>query len=289
MMNGKLSRAGGILLAGAMWISGIGLAYGSGHGPVFGMATPTNAAGTWSFDLGLMGRLAEADDGAMARLMLGYGITEDVKVSVSAPLVFSSAPLPPGRMAGMMPGSGDIETLLAWRFHRQGLDIGTRFESTAYGGLVLPGPQRPAGVAGDLRRAPGVYTSVVTGLASRSHYLWAGAGYTRFAEARGDRQADVLMYSGVWGYRPPAWRKDYPHADWRFMVELTGERSGRIWHGGVRMPGIGGHQVLVGPSMLGLYRNYGIAGGVQMPVYRDLREAQPRERLRYAVNFSYFF
>jgi len=32
------------------------IALGSDHGLVFGMATPTNIKGGWSFDIGLMGR-----------------------------------------------------------------------------------------------------------------------------------------------------------------------------------------------------------------------------------------
>ena len=31
-------------------------AVASGHGPVFGLATPTNSQGEWSFDAGLFGR-----------------------------------------------------------------------------------------------------------------------------------------------------------------------------------------------------------------------------------------
>jgi hypothetical protein len=264
-------------------------AFASGHGPVFGLATPTNGQGAWSFDFAVMGRIGEEDDGAMSRVMLGYGFTPDLQITLSAPVVFSTAPLPPGRMTGMMPASGDFEAMLGWRFHRQGVDVGTRFESTAYASVILPGPQRPAGVAGELNRAPGTFLGAVTGVASRSHYLWGGLGYTRFAERGGDRRPDIFAYSAVWGYRPPALRKDYPHWDWRVMAELTGERSGRMLHTGVPMPGTGGHQILLGPSALGLYKNYGISGGVQFPIYRDFPAAQPRERVRYAVNFSYFF
>ena len=40
-----------------------------------------------------------------------------------------------GTMA-MMPANADVELLLGWRFHRQGLTIGARFESTAYLGYA---------------------------------------------------------------------------------------------------------------------------------------------------------
>lgn len=261
----------------------------SGHGPVFGLATPTNGQGAWSVDLGVMGRVGDDDNGAMSRVMLGYGFTPDLQITVSAPLVFSSAPLSPGRMTGMMPGSADFETMIGWRFYRRGLDVGTRFEATAYASVIVPGLQREAGVAGELSRAPGTFLGAVAGIASRSHYLWGGIGYTRFAGRGGDRRAEMLSYSAVWGYRPPALRKDYPHWDWRLMVEFTGERSGQMLHNGAPMAGTGGHQMFVGPTVLGLYKNYGISGGVQLPVYRDLPAMQAGERLRYAVNLSCFF
>lgn len=137
----------------------------SGHGPVFGLTTPTNADAAWAIDVGVMGRKGDEDDGAMMRTMFSYGVTEDVQVSWSMPLVFSSAAFAPARMTGMMPGSGDFEAVGAWRFHRMGTGIGRRFESTAYAGVVIPGPQRPAGVAGELSRALGSYTAVSTGIA----------------------------------------------------------------------------------------------------------------------------
>jgi hypothetical protein len=189
----------------------------------------------------------------------------------------------------MMPGSGDFEAIGAWRFHRRGTGVGRRFESTAYAGLIMPGPQKPAGTAGDLRRAPGVYSAVATGVASRSHYVWAGIGYTRFAARGGDRRPDIFSYSAVWGYRPPALRKEYPHWDWRLFIELTGEKSGSLRRGGVELAETGGHQVLLGPTALGIYRNYAIEGGVQFPVYRDIGARLQRETIRYALNISYFF
>lgn len=263
--------------------------YASGHGPVFGMTTPTNAAGGWAVDFGVMGRAGEGDDGAMTRAMLTYGFTEDVQLSVSAPLVFASAPFAPARGTAMMPGSGDFEGIGAWRFHRQGTAVGTRVESTAYAGVIVPGSQKPAGMARDLRRAPGFYTAVASGIASRSHYVWGGIGYTRFAERSGDQRPGIFSYSAVWGYRPPPLRKEYPHWDWRLFVELTGEKSGNLRRAGVEHVGTDGHQVLLGPTALGIYKNYAIEGGVQFPVYRDVGARLQRETVRYAVNFSYFF
>lgn len=260
----------------------------SGHGPVFGMTTPTNAEGGWAVDVGLMGRQGAADTGAMARTMFSYGLTEDVQISWSIPLVFSSAAFAPARMTGMMPGSADVEVIGAWRFHRQGTGIGRRVESTAYAGVIVPGPQRPAGLAGILKRSPGSYTAVSSGMASRSHYVWGGIGYTRFLESDGDRRSDLLSYSAVWGYRPPALQKEYPHWDWRGFLELTGERARGMRRDFRDVPQTQAHQIFAGPAALGLYKNYAIEGGIQFPLYRDVGPTFQRERFRFALNLTYY-
>jgi len=256
---------------------------------MFGMATPTNRAGGWAIDFGAMGQLGEPDRESAIRTMLTYGITEDLQISASVPVVFGSAPLPAGRMTGMMPGGGDFEGILAWRFQRKATNIGTRLESTAYAGLIVPGPQKPAGLVGTFDRTPGMYAGVASGLASRSNYVWAGIGYTRFSETDGDRRPTVFSYSAVWGYRPAPMRYEYPHWDWRFFAELTGERSTKALHLGEQMPGTNAHQIFVGPSALGIYKNYAIQAGIQFPVYRDSGARLERERFRYAANVSYFF
>src|SRR5437899_68682 len=85
--------------------------YAAGHGPVFGLATPTNPAGGWSLDLSQMFRYSPDGTGAMMRAELGYGITENVKLAVSAPAVFAAEPLPPARVSAFTPMGGDFEAL----------------------------------------------------------------------------------------------------------------------------------------------------------------------------------
>lgn len=262
--------------------------WASGHGPLFGLATPTNVKGGWSFDSGLMGRQGSESD-LMLRAMAAYGITQDLQISFSAPWGFESAPLSPARYSGMMAGTMDFETILAWRFQRKATRIGKRFESTLFGGFIQPGFQNMEGMLGDIKKTPGIFTGISSGMASRSHYFWAGASLTRFAERQGDRRPTVFFYSLVWGYRPPSWRKDYPSWDWRLFAELTGEKSSAIKMDGLKMPETAGHIIFVGPSALGIYKHFAIQAGVQLPVYRDVGSAQQREKLRYAFNFSSFF
>jgi len=260
----------------------------SGHGPVFGGATPTLGKGGWSFDQAWMGRASEGPDGndQLLRSMISFGVTEDLQLSASLPIPLTSgAAMPMGRMMAMMSGNREFEALAGWRFHRQAVGDGARFESTAYLGGTVPFESRRGG----MRTAPSFYTSVASGYASRSHYFWVGGGYQRHTDDQGDRLGDVKLYSVVYGYRPKALRFDYPRPDLRFFVEAVGESTGRARHGGAAMADSGGHVLMVGPTALLLYKAYGIEGGVMFPVHQRTNGRQPEERFRFGVNVSYFF
>jgi hypothetical protein len=271
-----------LLTVAALWSSA---ALATGHGPVFGYATPVNSAGEWSFDAGFNARHFSPGMDAVIRSMVSYGFTPHLQWSVVLPGYIATAAGTPARTIGM----GDWESDVAWRFHHNASAVGTRFESTLTAGVIVPGVQRTPGAMGMLRRAPGLNFALATGMASRSHYLWAGAGYTWFGAKQGDQRPDVFSYSLVWGYRPPAWRKqDYPAWDWRLFAEMTGDVWSHAQHLDAAMPGTQGHTIFLGPSTLGIYKAFAISGGVQFPVYREVGSAFPRERVRYAINLSYF-
>jgi len=257
--------------------------FAASHGPVFGLATPTNSQGEYSFDFGLFGRASSAGSQESVRALIGYGFTPHLTLSFTAPAVLGDETLPPTRI---QPGA-DFESTLAWRFHHNATKVGTRFESTAFAGLVVPGAQSGFKGVVHTTNLPGSMVGVVTGMASRSHYLWLGSTFTKFYEHDGDRRPDVLDYSLVYGYRPPAWRKPPDKWDWRVFGELVGERSNRFLQGNATVVETQAHQVFVGPSALGIYRNYTVSFGVQFPIYQDVGAQFPKEHVRFAVNFSY--
>jgi hypothetical protein len=261
--------------------------YASGHGPVFALATPTNPEGGFSFDTSIMGRYGSGS-ATMYRGTLGYGLTQNLKVSVSAPLVFQAEPFPSSRTAAVTPMGGDFEALGQWRFQRSDLGVGSRFETTAIGGLLLPGPQADSGPLKGIASRPGALLGVVSGVASRSHYAWVGTTYQRYAKADGDRRPDLLFYSFAYAYRPPSWRKDKGW-DWRIFGECTGERVGVLERAGAAIAGSRSNQVFIGPTTLGVYKNYAVSGGVQFAVYQNIGPLYPRERVRVAINFTWFF
>ena len=290
MIDPDLLRRG---LVGAAFAVGMSLpaspAGAAGHGPVFGLATPTLGRGGWSLDVAAMGRAGDQDM-FMLRTMVGYGVTEDFQLSLSAPIPLSEpSMLPQARAVAMMPATRDVELSLGWRFHRRAVKVGARFESTAWVGLIVPtDDSRSPGID----TAPGFYGGAVTGYASRSVYAWAGGLYRRYTASdgpEGGHLGDLALYSLVLGYRPPAFRKDYPAPDWRAFVELVGEWTGRDTLQGMELPETGGHSVFLGPTLLGLYGSWGISGGVLFRVFDDRNEAHPAERVRFAVNVTWWF
>lgn len=255
----------------------------SAHGPVFGLATPTNSQGEWNLDEGIFGRDTAFGSQVSARQLLGYGFTPHLTLSFTLPVVLGNVALPPTRI---QPGD-DFDSTLAWRFQHRAPKVGRRLESTAFAGFVVPGPQSGFKGIAHTTSAPGFMIGAVTGMASLSHYLWLGATFTGFSEHNGDRRPGVFDYSLVYGYRPPKWRRPPDKWDWRVFGELVGERSNRFLQAGSALAGTQAHQVFLGPTALGIYRNYTVSFGAQLPAYQNLGALFPRERVRFAVNFSY--
>jgi hypothetical protein len=261
-----------------------GLALAADHGPVFGYATPVNSQREFSYDTGIFGRYGSRGTQLSTGSGFGYGVTPHLTVNVFLPATFGNGSLPESRMiSGSEWSSG-----ASWRFLHSVTSVGKRIESTASLGVVVPGPQQDSGALGGLHRAPGVAGTIATGFASRSQYLWVGAGYTRFSEASGDRRPDTLSWSGVYGYRPAKLRRGYDQWDYRGFAELTGEHTGSVFRSGANVTDSVTTTLWLGPSLLAIYKNVAISGGLQAPVFRDASEAiYGREHLRFAINFSY--
>jgi hypothetical protein len=263
-------------------------ALANGHGPVYGLATPTLSEGGWSLDVGAMDRLAGTQSHNLnLRPMVSYGLTSDVQLSVSIPLpLYSRGAIDPARMMALMPASPDVELLIGWRFHRQAPAVGARFESTLYAGVDYPVESSPSGIAS----TPAPVGALVTGYASRSLYAWIGGLYRRSLTALdADHPGDQVMASLVLGYRPPFLARDAPASDWRIFIEGVGEYTFPDQISGRSAPNTGGTEVLVGPTVLGLFGAWGISGGPLFPVYSALNGTQPTERVRLALIFTYWW
>jgi len=287
--NRRLYWVSVVMFAIALAVTyGSAVAFASGHGPLFGAATPTLGKGGWQFDQAWMGQMTGAPDtgGQILRSMISAGLTSKIQLSLSAPIPLSTTDsVPSGRMMSMMSFNRDVEILGGWRFQTKPVGEGARFESTVYAGGTFPLTNH----AGGLATAPASYVALASGYASRTHYFWAGVSHQEPGTRDGDRLGRVTSASVVYGYRPAAWRRDYPKPDLRFFVESVYDSTSSAQHAGAVMPDTGGRVALVGPSLLLLYKAYGFEAGALFPFYQRMNGTQPDERFRFGVNFTYFF
>ena len=260
------------------------IAMASDHGPVFSYATPVNSPRELSFDSGIFGRSGSLGTQLSTGSGFGYGVTPHITLNAFLPAAFGGGSLPETRIFSGSEWSAGV----SWRFLHSVTSVGKRIESTASLGVVVPGPQQDSGVLASLHRAPGVAGSLATGLASRSQYVWAGGGYTRFSEASGDRRPGTFSWSGVYGYRPAKLRRGYDQWDYRGFAELTGEHTSSVLKSGRPLPDSRTTSVWLGPSLLAIFKNVAVSGGVQAPVFRDASDSvYGREHVRFAINISY--
>jgi hypothetical protein len=254
-------------------------AHASGHGPLFALSTPTNAQGQWSIDFATLTIRDQDNTGAVFRNILSYGITDSLMVSVSTPFLA-------GQTESLTPSLGSYEGFVTWRFQKDNLGIGKRYESTVFGGIIYPADQ--FGALSVIEKTPGFQFGGCTGLISRSHYLWGGLSYTAFQEKNGDKRPNLIFYSFAWGYRPDSWRKDYPAWDWRFFVEATGEAFGDLQFNGNTAVDSDEHQIMIGPAILGQYKWLAVEGGIQFAVYRNTG-LDTGERFRFGLTGVVYF
>ena len=272
----------------ALCVLAVPTVHAEGHGPIFGLATPTLGEGQWSSDTGVMSFATEDENAVMFREMLGYGITPDLQFTLTFPVgPTDDLMMPPNTRAGaMMGGFGDVEVGLLWRFDRVAPAIGLRRESTVMMTMLAPSKDNQRN---GVEVTPGLHFAAVTGYASRATYWWIGAGTQLRQEENGDQLGNLHYLTGVFGWRPPVFRGDYPKPDWRIFLEGVVEFAERDQNNGVTVANSGGQRMLVGPSMLGLFGAWGIEGGVLFPIDQSLNGNQVEEDYRAKLVFTYWF
>lgn len=254
-------------------------AVASGHGPVFGAATPTLGRGAWSLDQAWTMRLGDDDDREqMFKTMVTFGVTEILQVSASVPLVMSGSSLAPARMMNAMSNEREIEGLLGYRFQRKPVGVGGRRESTVYVGGTIPT---------ESTRGGSLVLNAATGYAGRAHYVWFGGGIQSYFERGGVQLGMSRSLTAVYGYRPPPLRLDAGRPDLRFFIEAAFEDRSQVSVDDARVRP-GPRTVFLGPTSLLVYKAIALAGGVQWPAYQRTG-AGAKETARVAMNFSYFW
>lgn len=110
-----------------------------GHGPIYGLQTPTLAKGGINLNAAGMSIATEDEASYMLRYRFFYGITEDLQVILTTPTVIERLEnAPRTRGNSMRPANGDIEAALWYRFFSNAFGVGKRFESTAAVNPAIP-------------------------------------------------------------------------------------------------------------------------------------------------------
>jgi hypothetical protein len=258
-----------------------------GHGPLFGLATPTLGDGQWSSDTGFMRMESDAGGRWRAREMIGYGITEDLQLTLTLPLDSRNNLIMANARSGAMMGAADaIEGSVLWRFHRNAPAVGARRESSL---LISMADGGKFGHDGKFDSGPSLHLAAVTGYASRTTYWWLGGGGQWHRAEAGTRRGELTYATAVFGWRPPVFREDYPKPDWRLFIEAVAEHAGRDRINGMLMPNSGGTRFLAGPSVLGLMGRWGVSVGALLPIDEQLNGEQPRTDYRAKLVFTYWF
>jgi hypothetical protein len=257
-----------------------------GHGPIYGLQTPTLAKGGINMNAAGMSISTEDEASYMLRYTFFYGITEDLQVTFTTPTVIERLEnAPRTRGNSMMPSNGDIEAALWYRFFSNAFGVGKRFESTAILGVSAPTED----VRGQVNVGNSIHGAISTGYASRTWYAWLGGGYQYYFEKDNQQLGDLPYASIVIGYRPDVFMGDYPKPDWRVFIESLVEFPGdNKYTGQQNFTDERSKKVLVGPSFLGLYGAWGISFGALFPVVQDLTPKAIKENYRVSINLSYW-
>ena len=261
-------------------------AFAQGHGPLFGLQTPTLAQGGVDFNAAAMSIATENEESYMLRYIWSYGLTEDLQLNITTPTVISRLNNSPRtRGNSNMPANGDIEASVWYRIFSSAFSVGKRFESTAIVSASAPTEESRGGT----NVGNSIHAAISTGYASRTWYVWVGGGYQYYFEKDREQLGDLPYASLVVGYRPNIFMGDYPKPDWRIFVESLAEFPGtnKLEE---EIPTLDerGRKVMVGPSFLGLYGAWGVSFGALFPVYQDVNQSFNKEKYRLSMNLSYW-
>ena len=86
----------------------------------------------------------------------------------------------------------------------------------------------------------------------------------------------------------PAFAEDTTNGTIEALPNSPANIPAQFVSGGQILPNSSSTTVWLGPSVLAIFKNIAIEGGVQGPLFRDVSESvYGRERIRFAINLSY--
>ena len=223
------------------------------HEPIFGVGPHTLFEGGVAAEV----EVEFGEDGLTNAYELAYGITPDLTVTASVPLVFRSE-ASQGRF-----GLGDAAVRMKWRFLR--LDSLGASDAVAF----VAGLKLPTGAAtGEVPLGSGsedLLAALTYGHEGRRWYWWADVRYLLTTPAGSLDRGDVFFYDAAFGVRP--WLLEYDEPDLVVLAEVNGRHIGVATRDGRVVPDSGADVVTAGPAIFFTYRNYALKAGISFPLW----------------------
>ncbi len=248
--------------------------------PVFGLRPPTLYKGGIGIELDFMGDQSSASglsDKNQYFLItsLFYGITTDLTVRTNIPVVLE-------RRVGSISstGVGDIVLLSKYRFWRHD-EIGAQDALSAMVGVKLPTGKTSV----TPRLGSGAFDLILGLVIGRDSRRWTFSGdiqtVLKTEGSNNIRVGHQFLANMAFGLRP--WLGEYTDPDFIIMTELNWKGQLKSTLSGTSLANSGGHRLFVAPGFTLIYRNWGLRGGVQIPIYQELNDNQRSDDYRFSL------
>jgi len=129
-------------------------------------------------------------------------------------------------------------------------------------------------------------TGLTYGYESIKWYRWSSIRYRYNGENNaGRRLGNKTLIDFVAGWRPVT--PEYKKPDTVWLLELNTEITENNTINGNKVATSGGVESFITPGIFWTYRNFAIKSGLQLPVYRNLNNAQNKSNFRLKTTFEW--
>lgn len=250
------------------------------HEPVFSLGPETIYKG----GIGVESEL-EYEKGSQERELglhyeMIYGITQDISVSMALPHILEKY------------DAGDIsrglgETILRAKFQLYRKDMLRAQDKIS----VIYGIKFPTG---NKDRTPplgsGAFNHILglsIGHESTTLYGFAATRYVLKNKNNGIKKGNQIFLDIAFGFRP--WLRPYRSWDFVLLLENSYIFSYKNELKGIKQEKSGGQRIFTGPTFLWSIRNIMVKGGIQFPVWQDLKEDADELDFRQVIALEYHF
>jgi len=250
------------------------------HGPIFSPGPETLYKDGIEFQLDYYrSKSARASENEQA-IGLGYGITQDWEISVELPYLTANED------GSKNSGTGNVQLETRYRLWRMD-SFGKQDSITGFVTAVLDTAKQTINPMLSYG-ANDFIVGLAYGQESLIWQRWASLSY-RFNGENDDglNRGDQLFADASIG-----WRSEMPQyykSDTLWMIELNVEHSQTSQQNNISLKDSGGTEVFISPGVIWAYRNIALKGGIQLPIYNNLKGDQNNadHRIKFSIDINY--